>query len=196
MKEMEKLKTLIDSRDGKPLELDKTSARLGLGYDLDEMKRNGYDSSVIEEHRIFNERIEKYLDHPVFGQYLEHLTPEQKYVASGIRLLPLENIKGEIVHGAAPGGYIFPHGYMVFASSIGGNAICFHAPSAQVVWVDHTSFTEDSINYEDRPSGTWKYLDFTEENIGKAVIPLSDNFENFLLDLLNNRLGEQLDKLD
>jgi hypothetical protein len=196
MKDVGKLKSLIESRGGKTRELSEANIRLELGYDLDEMRRNGHDPSIIEEHRAFNEHLEKFIGSSAFGKYLAHLTPQQTYVASGIHLLPLQDIKESIVRGAAPCGTIFPHGYLIFASSIGGNAVCFHEPSAEVVWVDHTSFSDDSISYQERTSGEWKYLDFTEENIGKAAVPLSDDFESFLSALLNNRLEDQLDELD
>ncbi len=187
---------MVETCSGKPIACDDTSLRFQLGFDLQEMKQNGFDVSVLEEHQKFNHLLDQFISHPKVGAYLRELTPSENYIASSVRILHLQQIKMEILQGAAPGGYIFPFGYLVFATSIGGNALCFHAQSEKVVWADHDSFTDGSINYKDRQTRDWNYLDFNEENIGKAVLPLSSDLERFLSDLMQNKLTEQLDKLD
>jgi hypothetical protein len=171
-------------------------AKIALGWDTVAMRRDGYDPSIIEEHEKRNELLKPFLEHPIIGEYLTAFTPTEIYMASDVRVLPLACIRGDIAEGAAPGGYILPHGYLVFATDVGGNAICFCAPSASVVWVDHTSFSDDSINYKNRTTGDWHTVPFTQENIDLAAVKLSDDIPVFLADLLRDRLAKQLEELD
>lgn len=134
--------------------------------------------------------------HESIGNYLLSCLPIDSYVASGVSVHNLDRIRGEICEGASPGGFIFPHGYLVVASSVGGNAICFHSSTGRVVWADHTSFHSDSISYENRTTRKWIYLPFSTENISQAVVPLSDNIGTFMEDLLLDKLTEQLITLD
>jgi hypothetical protein len=159
------------------------------------MRRDGFDPAIIEGLGAFNSIVDSFLSHPVIGEYLTTLTPREIYSASGVRALPLEYIRREIAEGAAPGGYVFPHGYLVFATSIGGNTICFRA-RGDVVWADHVSFTDDLITYKHQASGEWHQLPFKPENIERAVVKLSDDIPAFLADLLQDKLEKRLDSLD
>src|SRR5206468_12508932 len=103
----------------------------------------------------------------------------------------------EMAEGAAPGSFIRPYGYLVVASSIGGNAVCFHSPSGKVFWADHVSFAPDCISFKDRTTGEWKYLhEYTPQNVAKALVPLDEDIESFLKDLLKDRLTKKLEALD
>jgi len=137
------------------------------------------------------------LEHPDIASYLRCCVPGQAVGVSGVRLLPLEDIHQEMSQGSAPGSFIRRYGYVVVATSVGGNAICFHSPSGKVFWADHVSFAADSISYKDRATGEWKYLyEYAAENVKRALVPLSDNIESFLEALLTDRLEAQLDALD
>jgi hypothetical protein len=86
---------------------------------------------------------------------------------------------------------------LVVATSVGGNAICFHARSGNVVWADHTSFEDEQISFKDRASGQWQYFyEYTAENVQEAVTVIATDMESFLVELLSNRLNAQLDSLD
>lgn len=169
--------------------------RTALGFDLAAMRRDGFDPTIVEEHEKLNAVLDSFLSHPVIDQYLTSLTPREVYAASGVRVLPLEDIRREISQGSAPGGYIFPHGCLVFACSVGGNTICLSS-QGDVVWADHNSFTDDLITYKDRASGEWHELPFEPKNIEIAVVKLSDDVPAFLADLLQDKLEERLDSLD
>lgn len=131
------------------------------------------------------------------ADYLRHCLPQEVLEASGIRLLPLDAIVQEMNEGVAPGGYIRPFGYLVVATSIGGNAICFHSISGQVFLVDHTSFADDCISYKDRVTDKWQYIyEYTPENVAKPMIHISDDIEGFLNELLTGQLTEKLETLD
>ena len=192
---MNDLQVLVQKRSGSdPDYCDVDSLRSRLGYDINTMRINGYDSSIIEEHRTFNAMLEIFLAHPLIGQYLMELTPRETFFASGIRIQSLEGIKEEM-QALTPGSLIFNHGYLVFATSIGGNALCFHAASGKVFWADHT-MSHDSITYKDRRTSEWFNVPFTAESLEKALVPLSDNIQEFLKDLLEDKLTTQLDALD
>jgi hypothetical protein len=134
--------------------------------------------------------------HADIRDYLTGCLTVDGYTASGVRIYNLDRIRGEVCVGAGPGGFIFSYGYVVIASSVGGNAVCFHSPSGRVVWADHTSFTDDTISYKDQTTGKWCYLPFSVENIQRAVVPLNEDIESFLTDLLHDRLETKLDELD
>ena len=159
------------------------------------MRSSGFDSPVIAEHEAFNEQLEAVIGHPHFREYLANLSPQEVYSASGVRVLPLAAIRKEIQE-LAPGARIFPHGYLPFATSIGGNAVCFHVPSGRVVWADHDSFGADDITYKDRSTSSYRTVSFTPEHIAQAVVLLAEDFDVFVADLLHDRLEDQLDELD
>lgn len=193
---MDDLATLIEAKSGgAPVSCDADAVRLRLGYDVASMRAAGHDPAIIREHEAFNERLGPFITHPQFGRYLADLTPSEVYGASGVGVLPLDGIREEVQE-LAPGGRLFPYGYMPFATSIGGNAICFHAPTGQVVWADHDSFGADEINYEDRDTGEYRFVSFTPEHIALAVVVLADDFFAFLTDLVHDRLEATLDRLD
>ena len=193
---MDNLAAMIEAKSGcRLLSCDAGGLRSRLGYDVVSMRASGYDPSVIDEHEAFNKRLEPFIAHPQFGRYLSALTPNEVFGASGVRVLPLDAIREEIQE-LAPGARLFPYGYMPFATSIGGNAICFHAPTGQVVWADHDSFGADDITYKDRDTGNYRTVSFTAEHVALAVVPLAGDFDVFLADLLHDRLESRLDELD
>jgi hypothetical protein len=141
--------------------------------------------------------LAEFLEQPAIGDYLRNCLPVEVLGASDVRLLPLDAIEQEMAEGAAPGSFIRPYGYLVVASSIGGNAVCFHSPSGKVFWADHASFASDCISFKDRITCQWKYIyEYTPENVEKALVLLADDIESFLKDLLADRLTKQLESLD
>jgi hypothetical protein len=131
------------------------------------------------------------------SEYLRLCLPKSTCIASDVSILNLSEMRDNMCEGAAPGGFLKPFGYLVVATSVGGNAVCFHSPSGSVVWANHDSFRSTSIAYEDKLISKWVYFyDYTPENVAKALVSLSPSIENFLLDLLSNRLSARLDELD
>ena len=186
---MDKLAAMIEAKSGRPpVVCDADELRAQLGNDVAALRERGYDPSIIERHAALSRHLEPFLTHPQFGRYLRALTPTEGYVASGVRVLSLDAIRQE-VYELAPGAYLFPHGYMPFASSFGGDAICFHPPTGRVVWADHETFGSDAITHTDRE------LPFTPENIALAAVTLAEDFDSFLAELLQDRLTARLDHL-
>jgi hypothetical protein len=196
MSSLTNLKSAVERKSGhSPISYDSRELRSRLGYDVGLMRQNGFDPSIIEEHRAFNNKLESILGHAELCEYLSNLTPENVYLASGVRVLTLDAIKKEIQQ-LAPSSILLPYGYFPIASSIGGNVVCFHAPTNRLVWADHTSFSGGEISFEDRATKKWHYIPFTPDNIEKALVPLATGLQVFLNDLLADKLEEQLDGLD
>lgn len=188
---MDKFAAMVEGKSGSPPVLyDADDVRAQLANDVVAMRERGYDHSIIEMHAALSQHLEPFLTHPQFGRYLRALTPAEGYVASGVRVLSLDAIRQELYE-LAPGAYLFPHGYMPFASSFSGDAICFHPPTGRVLWADHETFGSDEIVTDDL-----RTLPFTSENIALAAVTLADDFDSFLIELLQDRLEARLDALD
>jgi len=135
--------------------------------------------------------------HPDVREYLRHCLPPETYQASQIRVLPWEAIAREMGEGSAPGSFIRPFGYLIVATSVGGNALCLHQATGRVFWADHDSFSNDMIMFQNRTTGNWEYLyEYSAENVERAMVPISESVENFLTALLTDQLTAQLDALD
>ena len=138
-----------------------------------------------------------FLEQPTIANYLRTCIPVEVLYCSGVRLLPLEAIRQEMAEGAAPGSFLRPYRYLVVATSIGGNAVCFHSPSGRVYWADHDSFTPDCIAFKNRTTGHWEYIHkYNPENVRRALVSLGNDIEGFLMDLLEDRLTSYLESLD
>ena len=135
--------------------------------------------------------------HPDVREYLHHCLPSETYLASQVRVLPWEAIVREMVEGSAPGSFIRPFGYLIVATSVGGNVLCLHQPTGRVFWVGHDNFSDDMIMFQNRTTGSWEYLyEYTPANVERAMVTVSENLENFLTALLTDQLTAQLDALD
>lgn len=133
---------------------------------------------------------------PDVVEYFLHLLPTHTYSASGVRVKNLEGIIEENAPSTAPGGFLFPYGYIVIATSISGNALCVNQRTDAAYWADHDSFASDEVHFEERPSGQRIDLPINPENIAKALVPLEPSLKVFLIELLIDRLTEHLDSLD
>src|SRR6185312_4709640 len=119
MSNLGNLKSVVERKSGHgPISYDVAKLHSRLGYDISSMQQNGFDSSVIEEHQAFNDKLEAILGNSEILEYLSDLTPEDIYMASGVRVLTIDAIKEEIQQ-LAPSALLFPFGYLPIASSIG-----------------------------------------------------------------------------
>jgi hypothetical protein len=189
------LKVEIERLGATVRHLSRDDLNRGLSYNLVEMESRGFDSELITQYRAFNERIEKFVGHPTFGEYLAVGTPSKPYLASGVRVITLKDMRQEISE-CAPGTFLFPLNYMPFATSIGGNAICFDLDRERVVWADHSIFQPDSIVYFDPATDRIEELPFTPENVASSVTQLHDDFWSFFRQLICGDWEKQLDELD
>ncbi len=138
--------------------------------------------------------LEPWLANNDVRQYLTECLVPGGYTASSMAVHDLREIRASTVEGCSPGGYILPYGYLVIADSIGGNGLCV-ATDGRLYWADHETFA-DSITYKHPDTGELEDLEYTLENVQRALIPLSDNFEDFLVSLLTDQLDQRLEQLD
>src|SRR5438094_127739 len=118
------------------------------------------------------------LDHPDINDYVRCCLPQDTCLASQNQLAVygLEGIIAEMHPESGPGDCIRRFGYLVVASSAGGNVVCFHSPTGRVFWVDHETFAPAGISYKNRSTGEWVFLEeYSPENVEQAMVPLSDN---------------------
>lgn len=141
-------------------------------------------------------RFERVLGNANIREYLTSCLTENGLAASGLSVKSVESIEAENLGEAAPGMYIHPYGYLVFATSIGGNALCFHADSDGVYWANHGNFYDDGVSYQNAASREWVDEDVSPDAIRHAMVEVAANIEEFLEQFLTDRLESALDKLD
>jgi hypothetical protein len=130
-------------------------------------------------------------------QYLVACLPHHSYVASQVWVHDLGRMLQENVQAASPGQYIYPLGYLIIATSTGGNAICLHMKTGHVCWADSSYFSEGLISFQDRSSGEWiESFEYTDDIVRRAMVWFEDDIERFLTNLLSDALTEQLEALD
>jgi hypothetical protein len=141
---------------------------------------------------------ERFLDNPDVRDYLTDclLDGDGWNYVSGMHLCSLREIRDENLFSAAPGMYVFPEGYLVFATSVGGNALCLQASSGNVLWVDHAACDDHWVNYKDPETGWYETLPRTSENVARIMRPVAQDLEQFLIDLIENGWTDRLDALD
>jgi hypothetical protein len=108
------------------------------------------------EDTVLNELVDE-TTHQDVREYLRHCLPPETYLASQVRVLPWETILREMVEGSAPGSFIRPFGYLIFATSVGGN-VCLHSATGRVLGAGHDNFSDDMIMFQNRTTGKWQYL--------------------------------------
>ena len=181
----------VETASGEPpRRLTVDEVKCALGHDTDPIKASGFDPAIIAECESFNALVDAFLANERVGHYLTHLTPQNVYMASGVRVLTLEAIRDEI-HELSPGAAVFRFGYLPVASSIGGHAICVSIPSTQVSWVPADRFSEGEVYSDD---GDLRRL--CHETVAQAVTVLNDDCERFLDGLLRDSYEDLLDALD
>jgi hypothetical protein len=138
--------------------------------------------------------LEPWLLHPDLDQYLTQCLVPGGYIASGIPVHDLPTIRASIVEGCSPGGFILGFGYLVIAKGIGGDEVCVET-DGRVHWAGHETFAS-SITYQHPETGALEDWEYTPENVRRALIPLSDSFETFLIAFLSDELQDRLQALD
>lgn len=141
-------------------------------------------------------KLEGFCKHSDIDQYLRLCLPLVCYGASGLDVLNLEAILEENEEEVTPGGYINPAGFLVVATSIGGNAVCFDVNTGNVYWADHGRFSEVRILSVDSKTGEMECYETLPENVIKGMVLLDTSIENFLCELLQDKLEDELEELD
>ena len=158
----------------------------GIIDDLSEEPREPYSKADLAD-------LKQFLVNDDIKNYLTRLLTPEGYDVSGVGVMSLESIRGELY--ASPGVNIAPYGYLPIASDGGGNAICFGV-DGKVYWADHTGWAEDYINFKNRETGEWNEIPFIAENIPKALDLLSEDIPSFLERFLADEMEDELEALD
>jgi hypothetical protein len=160
--------------------------------DIDDMRRAGYDRSVIEDAEAENNRWRSLLS-SLIGSYLREGAPEEMQYVSGIRLLPV-TIIAERVRDLAPEKILFEEGYVPIASSIGGNCLAYDPASEEFVWADRTCVPGYHCL---RMPKTYQELTYSPDNLRKVLISVSnDPPDKFIGDMRRGEYQETFDTLD
>ncbi len=134
---------------------------------------------------------------PELKTYLETCLTPDGLTASGVRIHDFYRILAENQPEVTPGGVIFPLGYIVLASSIGGNALTVDLMTGEIFWIDSGNVFSD-------PDGTFivsddlndPYPRATRENLRTVMKLLADDPETFFVELIADKLTSILDELD
>lgn len=133
---------------------------------------------------------------PELNDYLEKCLTEEGVFTSGVRVKNLAQLRDENLSETSPGAYIFPFGFLVVGTSIGGNAICVDSRTSSVYWANSVDFLDDALSFEDKTSGEWLELEYNYENILRALVHLGDDWEAFVIGLLEGKLESRLEALE
>jgi hypothetical protein len=133
--------------------------------------------------------------HPDIAAYLTHCVCDEGYVAERLRVSGFSRLLEENRESASPGKLIHKFGFLILATSAGGNALCADAGTGHVYWFGHSQFTDHWITWNDPETGASKEADeYSADNIRAAGIKVSDSLEQVFHDLFAGELGEFIDK--
>lgn len=153
----------------------------------------GVELDAVSPNRV--QKFVRVLDNSNIRDYLTNCISRDGFRASGLSVKNLETLEMENLDEAAPGMYIYPYGYLVVATSVGGNALCFHAVTNRVYWANHGNFYDDQVSYRD-VSGLWVDAAATSDNVEKAMALVDEDIETFLPKFLRDEFEDRLDALD
>jgi hypothetical protein len=120
--------------------------------------------------------LEPWLANNDLHQYLTECLVPGSYIASGMAVHDLRDIRDATVEGCSPGSDLLALGYLVIAKSAGGNEVCV-GTDGHVYWADHEG-------------------DYTPGTVRQELVHLSDSFEAFLVSMLTDQLDETLRALN
>lgn len=126
--------------------------------------------------------------------------------SGGIYLLDINSIVEENTE-REPSIYLSQYGIITFATTIGGNPICFDVnnPKNNIIMVeyDFCSYNDDinCVEIDNAPDELINefededYIPLTYENIKKGSIKVAENLEDFLVKILNDCYGDNIENL-
>ena len=161
--------------------------------DTASMRSSGFDPSTIEEAEARNRMIDAFLKSPI-GDHLRSTEGKEIEIASGGRLLGADAIKDEVTE-CEPGAFLLPRGYIPVWSSIGGNLVVYGLEAGHFYWADRGGWNPDGgiITIPE----TYETIPFTEEDVPRALIEVSDDPPSkFIDDLKAGSYEERFDELD
>jgi hypothetical protein len=134
---------------------------------------------------------------PKLKTYLETCLTPDGFTASGVRVHDFYRILAENQPEVTPGGVIFPLSYIVFASSIGGNALAADLMTGEIFWIDSSNvFSDIDGTFIVSDDLNNPYPQATRDNVRTVMKLLAQDPEAFFVDLITDRLESLLDELD
>jgi hypothetical protein len=131
------------------------------------------------------------------GDYLRSCIPTGGCVCSGVRLLPMELLREENLDQRLPGNAIFDQGFLVFATTISGNALCEDRETSKVLLIGSAPFFGDgTIGYQEKRRGQWVEDVVTASHIRGAATEIGEDFGTFLTQLVDDELEAFLEEVD
>ena len=134
---------------------------------------------------------------PQINAYLCKLLPADNYKVSNVTVLCAEEIKENIENGLP----IFQFGYLPFAITKQHHGLFLHR-SGKVFFGERDVFQEDSVSddltwrYYNVKTASWAEAKFDSASVAEILVTLSTDFDVLITDLLHERLGETIDKLN
>jgi hypothetical protein len=134
---------------------------------------------------------------PLVRGYLAECVTLDGFDASGVGILGADQLRREAMPESAPGGPLLPYGYVVIATSIGGNAVIVSAATGLVYWANSSAFSDPvELSWEDRSTGEYVDAEWSNENVARALVDLSVSLDDFIVGALKGEWEERLDDLD
>lgn len=134
-------------------------------------------------------------------EYFTRMLVPESYEASGIYIVGRDDLADAMQE--CPTELIASFGFIVVATSIGGNAVVVEARTGDVFWADHDSFNDvtDTIScpppLHERKTGDWTYVKgYSLENILRALGRFDMKIAAFLSKCLDGAMEEFLDSID
>lgn len=157
----------------------------------------GANSPVYSEDEL--SILKKYkLPGKISNFYKEYCPFETIMLSGGVRLLTFEAFKEENLVNA-PGAFLIKFGIITFATTIGGNAICFDLNDikdndSSILLVDHSVFCNKSVfTFE---NGKFERNEISYEMICKYSKKISIGFISFLEKIANDQIKDIEDFLE
>jgi hypothetical protein len=141
-----------------------------------------------EEDNELNALKEYKVHETIINFYKSYEPKELDYLGDGVRLADLRGIKEEN-SSLSPGAFIIKYGLLVFATTMGGNAICMDLNSInngepRIIYADQTWFSfndserklEIRFNHEDIPDN----IVWFDKEVIRFLPEISKTFNDFL----------------
>lgn len=130
--------------------------------------------------------------------YLAGCLPAEPFTASGVGIKTAAQIDEENQPWVSPAGVLNRFGFVVVATSIGGNAVVLDLHGPGLFWADRSRFVDaERLEYIDPRTGGWTDpVEYSREAVRQALDVVDADAVAGLHRLLTDQLTAQLDERD
>jgi hypothetical protein len=131
-------------------------------------------------------------------EYLATCLPAAPLTASGVGVKTPAQVDEENQPWVSPGGVLARFGFVVIATSIGGNAIVLDLHGSGMYWADRSRFVDaERLEYIDPSTGQWTNpVPYSRDGVQSALDLIDPDAVAGLHLLFDDRLTEQLESRD